>query len=322
MLPIISIIIPVYNVEEYIRNCLDSLLNQNCENYEIICVNDGSTDSSPQILDDYASNNSNIRVFHQENKGVSVSRNTGIGIAQGEYILFVDSDDWIEENTLEELVKRTRANLHDMICFNGRLFHENSKIFEADRDFDEESLSGWEYYNKYAIQSRRFHFVCVVLRLYKRKFLTENELWFKAGVFHEDNLFTPIACYHARSVLILNKVLYTYRIRTGSIMQRKSLKRIQDKVLVNNELSNYFISIKNIQKDKLYIILASDYINIHYQIMTGEFKDHLKDLKRGINYKYFWITCITFRHRFLFTLILINPTSLVYYFRIIKLIKR
>ena len=99
----ISIIVPVYNVEKYLRECLDSLINQTLEDIEIICVNDGSTDSSPQILEEYASRDSRIRVFHQENQGVSVAYNYGIKQVKGKYFTIVDSDDWIREDSCELL---------------------------------------------------------------------------------------------------------------------------------------------------------------------------------------------------------------------------
>ena len=101
----VSVIIPVYNVEKYLRKCLESVVNQTLKDIEIICVNDGSTDSSALILDEYARNDNRIKVYTQENQGQGAARNMALELAQGDYIAFVDSDDWLEVSALEELYK-------------------------------------------------------------------------------------------------------------------------------------------------------------------------------------------------------------------------
>ena len=113
----ISIIVPVYNTEPYLEQCLDSIINQTLEDIEIICVNDGSTDNSLSILEEYASKDNRIRIINQENKGQGFARNNGLKNVNGEYVLFVDSDDWIELNTCEALYKKVNELDLDMLFF-------------------------------------------------------------------------------------------------------------------------------------------------------------------------------------------------------------
>ena len=129
----LSIIIPVYKVEKYLRKCLDSCLHQNIskEDYEIICVNDGSPDNSAQILDEYAAKHPNIRVVTQTNQGLSMARNNGLAVAQGDYVWFIDSDDWIEENCLAGICSALKSN-PDLLQLNHQLtFEDNQKLLKS-----------------------------------------------------------------------------------------------------------------------------------------------------------------------------------------------
>ena len=118
----ISVVVPVYNVEKYLKECIDSIINQTLEDIEIICVNDGSTDSSLEILNNFAEQDNRIKVITQSNQGLSAARNTGIKYANGEYISFIDSDDYIDTSLYETLVKYLPA---EMICFNAQAFGDN-----------------------------------------------------------------------------------------------------------------------------------------------------------------------------------------------------
>ncbi|MBR5160328.1 MAG: glycosyltransferase family 2 protein, partial [Thermoguttaceae bacterium] len=116
-MPAISVIIPVYNVEPYLRECLDSVVNQTFRDIEIICVNDGSTDGSPAILEEYAAKDSRIIIIHQQNGGLSAARNSGMNAAKGDFILFVDSDDYIKQNTLEITYNAAIESGAEMVMF-------------------------------------------------------------------------------------------------------------------------------------------------------------------------------------------------------------
>ena len=127
-----SIIIPVYNVEAYLQDCLESVLRQSFPDWEAICVNDGSTDVSLAILEEYAAKDSRFRIFSQVNGGLSSARNAGLKVAKGNYVLFLDSDDWLEKNALEVLAGRVDGE--DMLCFSGRRFFETEGIYHKARE--------------------------------------------------------------------------------------------------------------------------------------------------------------------------------------------
>lgn len=306
-----SIIIPVYNVEHYLRDCLNSVVAQTYQDYEVICVNDGSTDGSLMILDEYVKNSSKIKVITQQNKGLSGARNTGIKAANGDYIFLLDSDDWIEPSTLEILVQK--QNGEDLVCFNGRRVFEDGTIEKPDSGIEENNLTGWEYYNRYALLSRKFHFVCTVLRIYHRDFLLQHKLFFEEGIFHEDNLFTPIACYYAQSVTVIPDCLYVYRIRTGSIMQTMNVQRLYNMIAIANKLSDFFIPIKDIDKRQLYREISGEYFGT-YMFENKSYGITDKKIKRLIKWENFKKVSVYPRHKRIFILLSIHPFLFRLYF--------
>lgn len=246
-----SVIIPVYNVEAYLCDCLDSVLNQTFADWEAICVDDGSTDCSGKILEEYAANDSRLKVLAKRNGGLSSARNAGVNVAKGDYVLFLDSDDWLEPNALETIANALSDE--DMLCFSGRRYLEATKSFNPTDQLPEKAYdSGIEYYNENALLYRDFAFVCVVLRAYKRVFLNENKLRFKEGIYHEDNLFTPIACCCAHGVRVVNECLYDYRIRTNSITTSFDFKHKRDFMTIANDLATFFIPKQGFDKTTVY----------------------------------------------------------------------
>ena len=270
-----SVIIPVYNVEAYLSECLDSVLNQTFEDWEAICVNDGSTDSSYAILEEFASKDSRLKIVNQPNGGLSAARNTGLKAAVGEYVLFLDSDDWLEGGALERVSESLTDE--DMLCFSGRRFFEKeSRYHEADQLRPRSYATGMDYYNENALSVRDFAFVCVVLRAYKREFLLSHDLWFKEGIFHEDNLFTPLACYFAEKVKVINDCLYDYRVRANSITTTGNVKRLRDLLGTANTLAAFFLPKQGF--DKTVVCRA---ITHHYQsVFVNASKGEKKELKR------------------------------------------
>ena len=259
-----SVVIPVYNVERYLRDCLDSVRRQSYTDWEAVCVNDGSTDGSATILEEYAANDQRFKVVVQPNGGLSAARNTGMAKAEGDYVVFLDSDDWLEDHALETLAKN--LDDEDMLCFSGRRFFEETGEFHPVDQLAEKTYeSGMAYYNENALQHRDFAFVCVVLRAYKRSFLVENGLCFKEGIFHEDNLFTPKACYYAARVGQIADCLYNYRVRTQSIMTTMGTKHSRDLMIVANELAGFFVPKSGFDKTIVYRALTH-----HYQRVFGD----------------------------------------------------
>ena len=304
-MPQFTIIIPVYNVSSYLHDCLDSVLAQSFTDYEVICINDGSTDGSGEILNECAKMNDQIQVIHQANKGLSAARNAGILVAKGNYIFFLDSDDWMEPNALKILTDK--ANNEDIICFNGRRYFEDGSLEVPDEGITESNLSGWDYYNQYALKPRKFHFVCTVLRIYRREFLLQHQLFFEEGIFHEDNLFTPIACYYAKSVKVIPDILYVYRIRANSITQNFENTRILDVVKVANKLAEFFIPINRLDKTTIYREIAGEYFKGFMPEEMKKYGNNDKVLKKLINWDYFRMVAVYPRHKVIYWLLKINP---------------
>ena len=317
-----SIIIPVYNVEQYLRDCLDSVINQSYSNYEVICINDGSTDDCQLILDEYAHKYSQVRIISQINKGLSGARNAGIIEAKGDYLFFLDSDDWIEPDTLKVLAEKQTGE--DLVCFNGRRYFEDETIEELDLGIEENEISGWDYYNKYALMPRKFHFVCSVLRIYRRDFILENNLFFEEGIYHEDNLFTPVVCYYAQTVKVIPNCLYVYRIRKGSITQSFNNKRQFDMITVANKLSDFFIPINNIEKQQLYKEIAGEYFGVFIPVGSKSKKviSSNRELKLVVNWGHFKEVSIYPRHRRIYYLLSIHPFFFQLYYYLERKLKK
>jgi len=315
----LSIIIPVYNVENFLRDCLNSVTTQSVTDFEIICINDGSTDSSLSVLNNYSLIDNRIKIINQENKGLSAARNAGIRAAKGEYVFFLDSDDWLEPDALKILVENQSGE--DIICFNGRRYFENGTEEYPDKGIEENNLTGWEYYNKYALVSRNFHFVCAVLRIYRREFLLRNSLFFTEGIYHEDNLFTPIACYYAKSVKIIPNTLYVYRIREGSITQTSNKKRIYDIVEVANSLASFFIPKTNLKKDVIFREIAGEYFKGFMPDEIKKYGKNDKELVERIQWESFKVVSTYPRHKRIFWLLKINPFLLRLYLNFERYIK-
>lgn len=217
--PIVSVIVPVYNVETYIEECLDSIVNQTYPYLEIIVVDDGSTDSSNQLVKNYLEDE-RILFIEQENKGLSGARNSGLKKATGKYLLFVDSDDYIELTMLEALVPLMEESQADLVRFNGAAFVDGMNK-TADQDYYDFShrLKEKKIYQEDSFQANSRTFVSpVYLYLMKRSILTEQDLWFREDIIHEDELFTPQVFLSIQTMIYVNAFYYYRRYRENSIM--------------------------------------------------------------------------------------------------------
>jgi glycosyltransferase involved in cell wall biosynthesis len=224
--PKISLIIPVYNVEKYLAECLDSVINQTLREIEIICVNDGSTDSSSEILEQYANRDTRIKIINQVNSGLSVARNRGLDEAAGEYIQFVDSDDYITLETCQKLyeVAHRIPGGYDFIGFSGDVFTEESKLLKQSeftkitywRKQVYSPSSGNKLFCKLVMNDE--YFVNAFLYVSKRTHLLNKGVRFEEGRLFEDNWFTYLNLIQAKRALILPDRLYHRRLRSDSIM--------------------------------------------------------------------------------------------------------
>lgn len=238
MCPTFSIIVPVYKVEAYLHKCICSLINQTYNNIEIILVDDGSPDNCPKICDDYSKIDKRITVIHKENGGLSDARNAGLSAANGEYIIFVDSDDYIEPETCEKFSEFV-GNGYDIIigeCVTG---DGNSKFNHISAN--DHVYKGQEYLLT-ALKLNKAP-MAVWLNIYRKNFLDYNNLKFKTGILHEDEHFTPQAFIMASTVIVTGIKFYNYIIRDASITTKKDKrKNAEDIILIITELSTIYKS--------------------------------------------------------------------------------
>lgn len=231
----ISIIVPVYNVAKYLARCLDSLQNQTFKDIEIICVDDGSTDNSGQILDKYAQNDSRIKVIHQTNGGLSCARNSGIKIANGRYISFVDSDDWVDKDFIEKLydaIIRNDADIAAASIIRKREHNEKFRVhYTAENCF--ETLAE-------KIAACSLPKCCYVWnKLYKKEIIADWQ--FKAGVYFEDVLWMPEVLKKSKKLVSVPSVNYYYWANPGStVKQKQSAKKISDRIDSKRHIIKFF----------------------------------------------------------------------------------
>lgn len=234
MKDLISIIIPIYKVELYIDKCIESILKQTWKNIEVILVDDGSPDKCGQICDEYAKKDTRIKVIHKDNGGLSDARNAGVEVATGNYIGFVDSDDWIDENFYEQLIDKMKKTGADIVAAGVKKVWEDGKM-EIMTPFQEIQLSNQEAMK--AIIEESFLKQPVWYKLYRADVA---QVKFKKGVLHEDNYWSYQVIAKANKVVVMPEPYYYYRQRSNSIMSsqysEKRLAAIDSKVQRQNFL--------------------------------------------------------------------------------------
>lgn len=228
--PKISVIIPIYNVEPYLDETFTSLLNQSFKDYEIIVVNDGSTDDSDRIVRKYQATNPCIKYYQQANQGQSAARNLAMQYAQGEYIYFMDADDVMKPEALEqcyEYIQRTQA---DFIFFDGEVMYEKGASPITWGDYHRTHLV--KEYQKYAgnfllnLMLDHWKHSCVVwLLMIRKSYINRIQLNFYNGIIHEDELYTTLLTLQSNNIFALQKSLVKHRIRKDSTMGKRYSKR-------------------------------------------------------------------------------------------------
>lgn len=258
-----SVIIPAYNVELYLSDCLDSLLCQDID-LEIIIIEDGSTDRTRDIAERYQENNKNILVVHQTNKGLSAARNKGLDLAKGEYIVFVDSDDWIAQGILPQLYKVAIDHDADMVMGNSFYqYPDGSKniIAHLPSSIKYRAVAGEACF--ISMMEAHSYYPMVWNYIYKNSWIKKNNLRFDKGIIHEDEVWMPIALSLADCVVITDLDFYHYRIREGSIMHSPNRKKsLQSYFYVIERLNEW----KGKRKDPVWMSLF--YLNIYRIIAT------------------------------------------------------
>jgi glycosyltransferase involved in cell wall biosynthesis len=225
----ISIIIPAYNVENYLAESVESVLSQDVGHLEIIAINDGSNDSTGKILENYEEKNPRIKIIHQENRGLSAVRNLGLKLAKGKYVYFFDSDDILLPDTLQRVIDRLEATGSDLARFSVGMIDEegnlrNSKHRNEINGLDFSEPVRGEEFVQYLFQSGKYGAI-VQKFVFLRSFLVQNHLQFDEGYIHEDEAFTMESLCLAEKVVSFNDVMLLKRIRAGSIMSTQRDER-------------------------------------------------------------------------------------------------
>lgn len=231
----LSIITPFFKSESYIEDCIKSLLNQDLEDVQYIFVNDGSPDKSENIVRRYARDDDRFLILKKENGGQSSARNLGIKYAKGDYILYVDSDDYLEPNVLGTMVKTAKDNrldiLRAVIC----------DVFEGKKEqIDELDAPGTVMSGRERLSHNKLSY-SLCANMYRREFLIDNNITFLEGVFHEDMDYVPRSFYYAERVMDLDLFFYDYVTRNGSTTNHYSQKRLEDVYKVAEHVDRFVI---------------------------------------------------------------------------------
>lgn len=235
MNPLLSIIVPVYNVAPYIKKCVTSIINQRCprKDYEVIIVNDGTPDNSIDIISEDIIRYDNITLINKENGGLSSARNTGLKHAKGQYVWFVDSDDYIAEDILIKFfsIFEIQKDIEVFLLCTDIISEKSVKI--VNREFKNDCLSGIDVYK----QSYKYPYSAVQFYVYKRSFLERYHLTFTEGIIYEDILYTAKVLSHAKTCYYIRDVAYHYLIHDNSITSSKiSRRNLVSLFLITDEL--------------------------------------------------------------------------------------
>lgn len=277
----VSIIIPVYKVEEYLADCLTSVLNQTFQDYEVILVDDGSPDSCPQLCDEWATKDERIKVIHRENGGLSAARNSGVKAAKGDYLYFLDSDDELTPDALEVMYRLVDAHSRVDLVQGG--------FFEKKVDAGKPTPYNLPEYTEDAklIKNTLLTFdgdlIKAQSRLVRRDFFIENELWFKEGIIHEDNHWTFFLAKSVKTMCFCNKRTYYHRMNPDSITHAINVKKEYNafRIILEDFCSNIDNFLPGRQKEliieTLIVALNKGYIS------TNEERQYLINLVKRKN---------------------------------------
>lgn len=274
---LISVIVPIYNVEKYLTKCIESIINQTYKNLEIILVDDGSPDNCPTICDEYAKKDSRIKVIHKKNGGLSDARNAGLDIATGEYVMFIDSDDFIDIDMMKSMMNNMIDNNVDLVVCNIKYIYDNGekvKYNQEDKILDKHEAMK-EYIKDGIVQAIACN------KLYKKKLI--SDLRYKVGKINEDEFFTYKIVDRTDRIYYNSKPFYKYLQRNTSIMGTYSIKRL-DAVEASYERLNF---IKE-RYPELYVEEKKNFLNLcisnYEMILKNRNIDFNKDGRKILKY--------------------------------------
>lgn len=301
MVPSISIIIPAYNVENYILACLESIMNQTYTDFEVICVNDGSTDDTQGVIDKVCDIDRRIVSVSKEHEGVSAARNYALKLAKGKYICFVDSDDYLVPDALTKLFEKMETNQLDIVFFDTNSFFEDEDMAQEhqvlmnnyDRKFDfYNAVKGADLFTEMVTTGN--YRTNVVLMFLRRKFLEEIGISFYEGIIHEDNLFTFLCILQAEKAMYIPEKIYNRRIRKDSIMtKRKDIRNFTGYFKCFINMLNFAANTKftNKTQEAVYAQLKKIYNSTYYlySFLSKTEKESIKQIYSTSEYFLFEI---------------------------------
>ena len=279
-----SIIIPIYNTAKYLTKCFDSILSQSFNDFEIIAVNDGSNDNSLKIIEKYANRyKDKFKIYTIKNQGLSMARNIGVKKANGEYLIFLDSDDYIEKNLLKKIDSVAKNNI-DLIRFQIKEVNSNYKTIKSYNEEEFKNLSGGLAFSKIS----KYHFVeNAWAYAYNRKFYNKNKFSFIPNIYHEDFALVPLIIMKAKTVTSINYIGYDYVQRENSIMSsndyNKTFKKVYDFLKGFDYL---YEEIDKFDVDEKYKTIFLSFVANSAILKARELNK--VDLKQYINNKYYY----------------------------------
>lgn len=275
----ISVIVPVYNVEQLVERCLDSLINQTLKNIEIIVINDGSTDGSLDIVKQYSIKYPNlVKLIEQENAGLSETRNKGIDLSSGKYIYFIDSDDYIEPQTLDTLLKIAQENNADYVIDGFNTVEENGDFiakFHVEFAIYNQVFNPMDHKEAFLIHNAVWN------RLYSTTMLKDNALRFMPDIWYEDLLFTRQVLLHSKRAVITNNYFLNYVQREGSLMASWGSDRNLDIIRVFEAMISYYKKAEmyqNYEKEIEFLALQHLYISAVVRVSRASKYDLAKEI--------------------------------------------
>lgn len=294
--PLVSVIVPIYNVEKYLYKCIDSIVNQTLKDIEIILVDDGSTDNSGKIIDEYAKQDARIVAIHKENGGQSSARNIGLEIAKGKYVGFVDSDDWISNDMYELLYKSIIEDNYDIsVCGRCAYSSENQKLNEVSIKDETINLDEISLQNYVASKLFYSHTVVVWNKLYLKDIIDKYKIRFEdvSYVGSEDALFNYQVLCHVKKIRAIDKICYSQLSREDSTARTYKVGYMNRTGNMITCMDKYGVKIGKISESKDIINM---YLVFFYQWNISQIKLHSKhntlslireELKESINNKIF-----------------------------------
>lgn len=280
----ISVIVPIYNVEKYLARCIDSILEQNYENLELILINDGSTDNSESIINTYLEKNpSIIKYIKKENSGLSEARNVGIEAATGDYIMFIDSDDYIEKGLLNNLKQYIDQDI-EMIKFKAQTVTENGEKIKVMQGPVFDVTSGEEAFSKMCFEDELME--TAWLYLYKTELIKQNNFKFAKGLYHEDFGLIPLIIVKAKTFVSTDICGYNYVQSSNSITRTvdyaKTTKKLFDTLIhydnTVKEIEKYKIDIKT--KENVKIFYTNSILLRINELQKKERKKFIKEIRK------------------------------------------